>query len=128
MSPAKAEVKIYGFRYGIVSDGEWVTDKRGRTRVYARPGSAVAFLKRTGYAWQVLMPSGRTSFVNCEESEDELGPHWWRKQNAFTKMNKHGSYDVWKCRLCNEEKKCYGLSGRPGPGHCKENPIEEGEK
>lgn len=129
MNPVKVTVKQYGYDFGIVgSDGEWFMNEKDRKRLYTKPGSAVAFLKRTGYAWEVLMPSGRTSFVNCEESEEELGPHLWGKKNAFTIEGKRGFYDIWKCNFCLEEKKRYGLSGRPGPGYCKKNPIEENKQ
>ena len=126
MNPVKVEVKQYGYDFGIVgADGEWFMNHKNQKRLYTKPGSAIAFLKRTGYAWIVKMPSGRTSFVNCEETKNELGPHWWSKKNLVTLENKHGFYDVWKCDQCHKERKRYGLSGKPTPGYCKKNPIEE---
>jgi hypothetical protein len=125
------EVKKWGNRF-VIEDGagEWFENDRGQFRTYTRPGSAIAFLRNSGYPWIVKMPSGRTLHINCDDPalEDTFGPHGWRKQNAITLSDRYGLYDVWVCRICRKEVKRYGLSGRPQGGFCKKNPVDAASK
>ena len=122
----------YSERWCIVGDdGDWFYNRQGEARTYSRPGSAVAFLRRTGYPWAVEMPSGKTVYVRCVDpsTATRMGPHEWYKANAVTIDGGGGyTYDVWRCRLCGEEVKRYGLSGCPPGGVCEENLQEKMEE
>lgn len=129
MNAEKVEVRIWGShdRYCIFGDDGWFVDEWGDARTYSRPSGATAFLRRTGYPWIVKMPSGRTLYINCDDPslEEKRGHHVWHKKNLVTIHDRTGMYDIWRCDTCGEEKKRYGLSGRPTGGFCKANPLTD---
>lgn len=117
--------------YSFIAEEHFI-DENGLHREWRTPGGPMRFLKAIcrkypSIGYDVVRLDGSVVHIGKVELDpDKFGPHDWRKRNLVTISDRSGLYDLWGCKLCGEEEKRYGLSGRPFGGECPKNPIEGG--